>query len=149
MLRFHILYMVLYFDHDTTTSVTIEHLEEDRIVVASFDWEIAQPDDTYTIDATHNVSLELDRHFPARLARIMLTDTEHAPSLIALEQLVGEELSSAMQTAPRIGLCSLMLTLTDPQRLAIANLQMSSPSTPPLLRRACRFIMAGATILND
>ena len=135
---------MLSFDHDTTTSVTVEHLIEDQLVVATMDWPSAQPIETYTLDATANVSLELDKHFPVRLARIVLADHMDEYSLVTLEHLAGAELATAMQSAPRIGFCSLLLTLTDPQRLAIANLQVGSPSSPALMRRACEAIMRGA-----
>lgn len=113
------------------------------LTVATFDWPIAQPEDTYTIDATDKLSIELDRHFPVRPAKFTLTDAAHHHSLSTIEELGGPELAQAMRVAPIIGFSILQVILSDAHRLAIANVQIASPSTPFLLRKACQDILAG------
>lgn len=111
--------------------------------MAAVEWPFAQPESTYTIDATPDVSLELDRRFPVRPSRIILIDNAGEASLTKLGELVGEELAAAMCVAHLIGPGMLRLALTDTNRVAIAELQQRSPSTPPLLKRACGFISHG------
>lgn len=133
----YILYVVFNFNHDTTTSVTIEHFPRNEVVVASFYWAIAQPKDTYIINATPNVSLEFDRHFPVRLASITLRDVTNNASLSTLERLTGEVLVASLQHAPHVGFSVIRTSLELHHRLAIARIQAESIATPDLLRRAC------------
>lgn len=135
-----ILYIVFRFDNDTIPSITIEHIPGEELVVASFDWPAAQPIDIYAIDAAPHVSFELDAHFPVRPARVVLRDYTSGSSLSAIERLGGENLASAMQRAPFVGFSVMRLTLEDHHRLAIAQMQIGSPSTPDLLRRSCNGI---------
>jgi len=107
--------------------------------VASFEWPSEQPNDTYTIDVTQNISVELDEHFPVRPSGVRwYPDEEHTEYDIGeLRRLFGQELTEAMATVETIGFCSLQLALGREERFALADLQLQSPSTPPALRRAC------------
>ena len=134
---------MLRLPEDTTTSVTIEHLPSDGLTVATFDWPIAQPEDTYTLDPTDHLSMELDRHFPVRPVKLSLTETGDANSLAMVELLTGAPMAEAMRVAPLIGYSVLQVTLDENNRLAIARLQIESPSTPRLLFKACKNILNG------
>lgn len=135
--------MVLYIPEGNATTVAIEHIPGDGLTVATFNWPLAQPSETYTIDATDHVSLELDRHFPIRPAKLTLTHTEDEASLDVITQLAGEALAQTIRIAPAVGFCTLNLTFTDENRQTIGRLQVASPSTPPLLKKASQNILAG------
>jgi hypothetical protein len=137
---------VLHPYQENTIPVSVEHLPDDHLIVASLHWPIAQPEDTYTIDVGEQLSLELDKHFPVRPSHVAIHDQPKNASIIALEAFFGEAFTYAMQEAPRIGFCTLELVFTKQNRLAIAKLQIDSPSTPPLLKRASAFILKGVDI---
>lgn len=131
---------------DRPTAVTLEYLPQDQFTMAIVEWPFAQPESTYTIDVTPDISLEMDRRFPIRPSRIILLDDPENASVAMLDRLVGEELAAAMCVAHLIGPGMLRLTLTDANRAAIAELQQQSPSTPTLLKRACGFILDSAAL---
>lgn len=126
--------MVAYDGHDQRTT-------------ASLEWASNQPKDTYTIDVAPNVSLELDRHFPVRLASIGVQEPDGTCEE-ALIPYVGEELSAAIAAAPRIGISVMRLALSPQNRLHLAQLQTHSPSTPPVIRRACRGILRNQHLIE-
>ena len=125
----------------------IAYSEHDLRTTASFEWALSQPQDTYTIDVAPNVSLELDRHFPIRPASIGVQDPDGTCEE-ALIPYVGEELSAAIAAAPRVGFSVINLVLSPENRSRIVQLQAHSPSTPPVVRRACQFILRNQHIIE-
>lgn len=132
---------------DTTLSVVIAYSEHDQRTTASFEWPTAMPEDTYTVDLAPNVSLELDRHFPIRLASIGVQEPDGTCEE-ALVPFVGEALSAAIAAAPRIGFSVMSLALSPENRKNIAQLQAHSPSTPPVIRRACRYMLRNQNLIE-
>lgn len=118
-------------------SAFVEHRAADELIVASLEWPMEQPDKTYTIDINPLLSFQLDETVPIRPCRINLRDDEPAAAQAHLQELVGAELTEAMLRAPVIGACALQLTLSPEQSIAIALIQVRSPSTPPHIRRGC------------
>lgn len=123
-----------------TTYIAIEHNPTDDRTVASFEWSIAHPKDTYTIDATERLSVELDRAFGIRPAGVTLVGSEDQASLDAITHLFGEDFTHAMVSAKTTGMCALKLTLDEESRLAIAEMQLASPSTPVNIRGVCKAV---------
>jgi hypothetical protein len=135
--------------YSNTIMATIEHLPSDSLVVASFNWEHSQPVDTYTIDASPKLSLELDKHLPVRPVRISLTGQADVTDLSKLENIAGLELADSVRVAPFFGFCALKLELSNRNRWTIAELQLHSPSTPPILKRACAAILTGSSFMPN
>lgn len=126
-----------------TTSIVIEHNPTSDLTVASFEWPIANPERTYTIDVGEHVSIELDRAFGVRPAGVTLAGPENQTSLSVISRLFGENFARAMVSARVAGMCVLKLTLDDNKRLAIAETQLASPSTPATIRAVCEAVAKG------
>jgi hypothetical protein len=121
-----------------TISVVITDSTEDNLTLARFEWPSQQPHDTYTIDANASLSVELDSHFPVRPAIVRWEHYGMVGDEIASEALFGKDFAEAMSAAHRdLGFTALQLSLSRSNRLAIAELQLHSPSTPTLLKRLC------------
>lgn len=138
---------MVQFSHSDAISVLIEHLPEDEVTVAQFEWSNAPPEDTYTIPVGLNISIEFDGHFPVRPKSIQRYDnheTDEAES--ALGELFGEEMVVSMDDARKAGNIVLTLVLSPENRAKLAELQLSSPSTPHKLRKVCSDL-AGPTVL--
>lgn len=121
----------------TTAAVFIMHRAADSLISASIVWPLEQPKDTYTIDATSFVSVELDKHLPIRPARLAVHDGQLGESCAVVERLFGKELARAVAAAPSVGMCAMQFAMEAPYSIELARLQGGSPSTPPLLREAC------------
>src|SRR5690606_24305876 len=125
-------------EHRGAISVVIEDYPEDGVTKANFIWPSDQPDDIYTIDASPDVSVALDAHFPLRpsLVRWHRSDTIGSDTII--RNLFGEEARDAMLDAKKVGYAALRLVLSRREKLSLAELQLSSPSTPLQIRRGIK-----------
>lgn len=121
---------------DLSVTVFGEYSAEDRLTVTSFVWPTPNTIDTYTIAPNEGLSLELDKHFPVRLAKIALYDTAQEGSAELISLIVGEEVSEQMRNTPRVGQFIMNTNITLDNRLILAHIQAVNPSTPPALRRA-------------
>jgi hypothetical protein len=121
--------------------VTVEHFPEDDSIAASFDWPYPDSGQTYTIDLYPHISIELSKHFPIRIARLSLVSPGDRDSLETITEIAGEPLAEAFDQAASLGFCALKVTINNRQRLALANIQILSPSTPAFLKRACKAIL--------
>ena len=153
-----ILYVVSDIPQQHTISVFVEHLPDDLITVARFDWnpggEASHPDQrpspTYTIDISRTLSLELDRHWAIHPSLLSWQDIpEEVGNEASIEALFGSEMSAAMLQARRTGFHVLGLTLDKQSKSALAELQYRSPSTPPALRKLCRAMIDEFSKSND
>ena len=116
----------------------VNYDEHDRLTVATFMWEYAQPDHTYTVAPDSSLSFELDAQFVGRLSRIVLYDVGKENSKETLESVVGKDMTESIYSAPAMGINIARGILTERNRAALVAIQDASPSTPPLLRRAAR-----------
>lgn len=120
--------------------VTFEYIPEDDRVVGIIAWGMSPPKETYTIDVAKDLSIELDKHIPVRPIGVVHTFPYTAGKTI--ERLMGRSFFEGMQAAQTLGFCVLELSLNTAERLAIAELQINSPSTTPTLQRICRQLLA-------
>lgn len=128
-----------HWDHGHNISVFTEYSEEDAIVRGMLMWNEQQPTDTYTLDMNGVLSIELDRHFPIRPSAIVWEASHGIGTETVLEACFGPEVTEAMIAAwHREGAAIVDLSFSQQQRLAIAEAQLHSPSTPPLLKRSLR-----------
>ena len=108
-----------------------EHL----LTTADLLWPTQQPKHTYTIDVTDHLSIELDTHLPVRPSRVR---TYNSQDLEQVSGFFGAGLAEVMADAPRTkGLGVIALRLGRVERKAIAELQIESSSTPPLIKDIC------------
>lgn len=132
------------FEPFATAEVTCEYQPQRGLSVAYFEWPDTKITDTYTIDGTPSLSIRLDSHFPVRLSSVSLYDepTESAEaSARVLADYVGRPLTETLTQIRHIGWASLHVVLDSDHRHAIAQLQATSPSTPPPLRRLCEVMV--------
>ena len=122
---------------NTLTSVFGERFPEDQLTVVSFIWPQPNSPDTYTIAPNPNLSLELDRHYPIRLARIALYDPGIEQSGQMLTELVSPQLTNQLLKGSNAADFMMSISFSLDNRLSLANLQIASPSTSPSIRGAC------------
>jgi hypothetical protein len=119
-----------------TISVVTNYSIEDSGVIGHLIWPEQQPQDIYTLDVNGVLSIALDKHFPIRPSKITWEDGPSYGTEKILGQLFGEELTTSMiDSRQRQGLAVVNIAFNQDQRLAIAEIQVNSPSTPPQLKR--------------
>ena len=135
---------MLRFHEHTPPTVLVEHHPDDHLVVATVAWPYAQagPNDTYRMEPSPGLTLELDSRFPMRPTGASIKDAE--PAVEALATLLGEPLAQAMLDAPRVGLCTLPLELGHENRTALAHIQATHPETPLYVQLACHAFIGAA-----
>ena len=131
---------------EDTISVFCEYKPELELSVATFTWNIEQPDRTYTISIGRSLSIAFDTHIPVRPSVVnWRKNREELGTFEKIEDLFGTQLAEQMENldtrrselAEPLGLSALVLTLDKEQRHNIAELQYEDASTPPKLRLAC------------
>jgi hypothetical protein len=122
---------------DPSVTVFSERFPQDELTVASFVWPEPNTPDTYTIAPNTGLSLELDAHYPVRLARIVLYDTGITDSIELLGTLASPELADGLMQGKDTAPFVMSITIQRASRLLLAQMQLASPSTPPHMRRAC------------
>ena len=140
--------MAMSYDAPKAT-VFAEHFPEDQLTVATFIWPQANPVDTYTIAPNADLSLELDKCIPIRLARLVLYDNANPETIDVISLVASRDLADALSPGSKAADFMLALSIDTPNRIALAKLQATSPSTPPLLRYACILMLNANNIPRD
>lgn len=126
-------------------NVFIDHVTADGLTVASIEWADMQhsSDPPYTVAIPDSeASLALDPNFAVRPWSITMYDTGADQSAEALTHYIGKELTEALLQARRVGISTLSnVSLSPDSRFHIAELQATSPSTPPSVRRAAQTML--------
>ncbi len=132
-----------------TVPVITEYFAESGLSVASFEWPEGNALETYTIAVGDFASIALDKHSPVRPESVEVHDDGLEQSAEMLTTLVGEEITEALLDAKKVGFATLSTFLSPENRLAIAGIQGSSPSTPHLVRELSKAMMSGNSRPNE
>jgi hypothetical protein len=126
------------------------YLSESNITVADLSWQdefINIPHSSYTIDISKRTSIAFNRYFPVhpvkvqRLDEALQSPIEVQRGLDVLTECFGEEFTDGIVRAPKIGMFAMSLSLSENHRLALARVQLESPSTPTTLRSGVRAML--------
>jgi hypothetical protein len=142
--------MALEHDPDHI-SVAVNYMPDDHITVADLIWGddfINAPHTSYTSDISKRTSIAFNRYFPVHPVRVQRLDEalqspeEVQRGLNVLTACFGGEFKENLVRAPEIGMFAMSLSLAKNHRLALARIQLESPSTPSALRSGVRAMLA-------
>lgn len=130
--------MFMQVIHEVNTiSALVKSIPELSSVEVAFQWQLAQPDHTYTVEQGA-LALELDRHNIARPAGLQWRVESDTPSLICIRNCFGPEFLEtliAVYDERSVFPSMAQVQLSKSQRLEIAKIQYASPATPAKLSK--------------
>lgn len=107
-----------------------------------------QPSDTYTIDRG-GISIRFDGHILIHANKVTWEHHNKVGDEALISELFGEDFTETMVATKRFGILPVQFTLDQSNRLAIAEFQFKSPSTPKLLKKSVAGILHKSVTVSD
>lgn len=123
-----------------TARIFTEHSDEFRLSVARFVWPEGEPSDSFDIGVDKFLSVKFDAHIPVRPDTITIPDVHSEESEATLSEFFGDAVAQAIIEVKNSGFGTFETALTANNRLALAELQANSATTPPLVKALAKTI---------